>query len=381
MSLTNAHLLIKNNGNQRIPKKLMLQKGTVVFNDNSPKLDFFVLKRLLEFISGARNKYKGFRLGFHINFSRVIAVDKLSVQLLECIIYSLIVDYGYHVTINVDVFKQIHTEGFQYTPLIYLESSQDYQAKFRKHFEYQTYPNLYRRVIPKEWSYDGQLGGIVFSDVAQTLKNFIENQSYISSLTEVITELINNANEHNGSACLLDIDVSDEYMKKDGSVGTFIGVNVAITSFSDQLLPTLLMQKFSSNTNLPERYKTIDVALENHRNYFNDDYSESDFFMIASFQDKISGRCSSSSGGTGLTRLLKSLEDYSDDSECYVVSGARALCFHKETLDITEDGWIGFNAEKDFVNYPPSSGVIGKSPIYIPGIAYNLCFVYKKEEL
>ena len=53
--------------------------------------------------------------------------------------------------------------------------------------------------------------------------------------------------------------------------------------------------------------------------------------------------------------------------------------FDKGLLDHDENGWIGFNNENDFFYSPPASHILATCPITLPGVAYNLNFVYKKE--
>lgn len=63
-----------------------------------------------------------------------------------------------------------------------------------------------------------------------------------------------------------------------------------------------------------------------------------------------------------------------------MVSGDRALLFFRPYLEFDADNWIGFNKEKSFVNAPPDPGILKNSQVFIPGTAYNLCFVMKGED-
>ena len=85
------------------------------------------------------------------------------------------------------------------------------------------------------------------------------------------------------------------------------------------------------------------------------------------------------SGGTGLTTLLKSLEKSSDSDCCYLFAGNRIMLFDKNLLDQDENGWIGFNSKNDFFYNPPAPHILKTCPITLPGVAYNLNFVCKKE--
>ena len=56
--------------------------------------------------------------------------------------------------------------------------------------------------------------------------------------------------------------------------------------------------------------------------------TKEDFYNICSFQHKISGRKDvKSTGGTGLTKLIQTLEKMSDAHKCYVVAGKKVVNF------------------------------------------------------
>lgn len=378
MSYSNTRLIIEENRTPFIPKRVTLSKGWILYEDVNPKLDFVALRRLLRFVAGIHNKYKIHFPMLLISFPSVKAEDKLTIQVLEIVIYSLIADYGHRVMVNINLNPEITTEGFKHSPLRYLASKTWDMQQFINRFETSIETDHYRRIIPIQWSYNGGLGEYVLPDVMQTLRNYIDDINYAFALAEVITELINNANEHNKSDCLLDLDITTPYHKTDGSEGNYIGVNVSIISFAKTTISKPLRQKITSGGYNGERYSMVAKAYERHQAFFHDNYTSEDFFTLAAFQDKISGRPSSDmSGGTGLTKLLQSLEKYSDNSKCYVVSGNRSLFFYHHLLDYDEDGWVAFNETGNFHDTPPNEHVFQQSPFLFPGVGYNLNFVYK----
>ena len=383
MGCLNSKLIIERNHNPTFKPKKMIpsREGWVEYVDNSSKLDFFTINRLLRYISGMHNRFNYMHLGLIIRLPHMIAEDKLSIEILESIVYSLIVDYHHTVVIEIKLDRQILTDGFVYSPLRFLMVSNysldDFVTNYQNHSELRHY----RRIIPKEWTFNGKLGENIFPDVLWTIANTVGNNEFASALAEVSTELVNNANEHNEADCMLDIDIGDEYVKKDGSDGVYYGISLSVISFSSKTLPDQLTEKITQGRFTGKRYGIVADAFEKHKEFFNEDYGKRDFFMTAAFQDKITGRIASdSSGGTGLTRLIQTLEEYSDSSKCYVVSDNRVLFFFQELLGYDKNGWIGFNRENDFQNLPPETGVLKESPIIIPGVAYNLSFVCKKGE-
>lgn len=379
MNNLNTNLLVEKNRTTNVIKRPTLSKGWIVYEDRNTNLDFMSIKRLLNFISGVHNKFHNHHPMLSISYPAVQAVDKLTLQLLEAIMYSLINDYGHRVLVNIRLDPQIHSEGFKYSPIKYLTLKNYNAEQFNKTFEFDAHLGHYRRVVPKAWTYNGELGDYLLPDVMDILKKYVTDVNYLFALAEVISELVNNANEHNGADCLLDLDITGDYHKSDGSEGNYIGVNVSIISFANTSIYESLQNKMITKKFRGDRYNRVIDAMEIHRQFFGMDYTEADFYTIAVFQDKISGRASySSSGGTGLTKLLQSLEEHSDNSLCYMVSNTRALYFHKDLLDSDLNGWIGFNQEHDFINKPPASSAFRTSPIILPGIGYNLTFVYKK---
>lgn len=380
MNDLNAQLIVEKNRSSYVMRRPNLSKGWIVHEDKNPTLDFDSIKRLLYFVSGIHNKFHGHRPMLSISFPSVQAVDKLTLQVLESVLYTLINDYKHKVVVYIHLDPQIHSEGFKYSPLHHL-SLFGYNAEaFNSLFESDMKLNHYRRLVPRQWTFDGKLGERIFTDIMLTLGHYVDDENYSFTLAEVVTELINNANEHNVADCLLDLDITGDYHKSDGSEGNYIGINVSIISFANARISERVQDKILNRKYSGGRYDGVVKALENHKKFFNDEYTESDFFTIAAFQDRISGRDSSgSSGGTGLTKLLQSLEKYSDFSMCYMVSNEKALYFFKDLLDCDEDGWIGFNKCHDFMNNPPEWYAFRRSPMFFPGIGYNLTFVYKKE--
>ena len=381
MSFSNSHLIIEKNMNTYTPKRIPIIKGEIEFRNHQKELNFLTIKTLLRFVSSVRNKYHSGCLHLFLNFGNVTSTDKLTIQILECVVYTLIHDYRYKITIDITMENTIDTECFRVSPLRYLGKGKRDINAFYSAFENSTSIKTYRRVVPKSWSYGEELGGLLYSDIKDTVNHTIDDEEFSELMAEVVTELVNNANEHNQSDCLIDVDVSNNYMKRGDTENVFLGVNMSLVSFSDVLVPDLLSTKIKSGEHGGNRYDTVTKAYRNHQAFFNDGYTEDDFFIVTAYQDYISGRKGRSpSGGTGLTKVIQTLEKYSDSSKCYMVTGKNALYFFHDYLDYDSNGYVGFNDEKDYLNYPPDKKTRAESPIYIPGIAYNLSFVYRKDD-
>ena len=250
--------------------------------------------------------------------------------------------------------------------------------KFIDKYLFDIYNNHYRRVLSQLDMKDEKLSKIM-DEIRNFLKYFDVTEQCLDDISEVIIELIGNVCEHTDSECLVDIDVTTPYYKKDEK-GLFYGINLTVLNFSEMLFCEQIKKRILSPTKeMKERYQKVKEAYGFHSKYFGKEYQEEDFFNIAAFQHKISGneeKCIT--GGTGLTKLIYSLENRSDTHNCYLISGKRALFFNHELLEYNENNWIGFNQEKDFLFHLPEKGVVVPDKIYMPGVAYNLNFAMKE---
>ena len=360
----------------------------VYFEYKNKVLNFEGIRKILSFVSAVRNRFRGAPAHLLIDMGDVVAADKLSITMLESIAYALIVEYKHRVTMRFKVKHTIYTECIQYSPLRHLgnPTSENIQ-RFLASFAFDMQMDHFRKVLPSDAASSGTLSFTV-SDVQMFLKHRYIDSEYSARLAEVISELIGNATEHSRTSCLLDIDfTSSEYKKnselEDSDVkNRYMGVSVSLISFSGVSFEEGVRNKLGDIQELSGRYALVAAAYEKHEKYFGKNYTPADFYRIVAFQDRITGRPGeTTSGGTGLTTLVKSLADCSDSVRCYLLAGNRILVFDKKFLDHNGDGWIGFNMENDFLNFPPDWHILQESPIVMPGVAYNLNFVCKKESL
>lgn len=333
------------------------------------------------FLNGLHYRLRNIRVPILIDLGKAKFADKLTICIFETICYNLIITYGHQVKLRYSISSDIRTEGFKSSPLLLLGTKdKDDIEKFKKKFETDFYGNHYRRILSGSEKSNSNFLCRLMTDVEYFLKSYEVEETCRDEISEVIVELVGNAVEHTRSDCLLDIDITKEYLKKDTQEKCY-GINIVVLSYSEQLLGEALKVKLLSDRELGERYSYVMQAYSNHQGCFNTEYREEDFFNIASFQHKISGSNEKiSSGGTGLTKLIYSLERRSEDHECYAISGTRVVNFKRELLEYDTNSWIGFNKERNFLNNIPDKDVISFCPVYIPGTAYNLNFVMRKEK-
>jgi hypothetical protein len=276
----------------------------------------------------------------------------------------------------------IWTEGIQYTSLRLLADGYS-NALINNHFLKDLSLQHFRQVIFND-SIKTDFLNELMTNIFFFFKHLEIEDSTSEMLCDSISELVGNAIEHGHSDCLLDIDVTDSsYKKRDNNADDyFYGINVVILNFSDISFNKKIKNKLSKNIDLDERYMVVKEAEKFHSQHYNDDYTEDDFYTLASFQHKISGSLKKNvAGGVGLTQLIKSLEEKSDGHLCYMLSKKRALFFLKEFLQYDKNKYIGFNKENSFNNHIPDKSVFQPCRTFFPGTAYNLNFAIRKGDL
>lgn len=341
--------------------------------------------KIINFVNTIHSKYKKVNLPIVFAFGQIKIADKLSYILFECICYYLIKEYNHKIYLFISPKDSIDTSGIFSSCLKLLnDTSGKNMSKFITCFEMEIYKNHFRRIIRGDDKEGTNYLGNLLQELDYFLKFFNIEEDYRDEIAEVITELVGNACEHGHTDCLLDIDIADNYsrsLETNSPKEYFYGINIVIVNFSDILLGDGIKEKIANNNFSEERYLNLKKAYDYHKALFTTDYSYIDFCNISSLQDKISGRpYYSLSGGTGLTKLIRSLQEKSDTNSCYVISGDRTVVFIKELLAYDKDKWLGFNKQMDFFNSIPDETAIVDCYIYFPGTAYNLNFIMKRED-
>lgn len=371
--------------NKLYSSKLKIVKGQIIFRCNDTEFSGNTILKIIKFVNTVHKKYKKLKITLIFVFGEIELADKLSYILFECICYYLMKECHHKVYLYWTPQDTILTEGIFLSPLIYLKSdSEDYLLKYMQKFTLDIHQRHFRRLIRGNNKETTNYLGNLLQELDSFLKFFRIVEEYRDQISEVIIELVGNACEHGNTDCLLDIDITTDYYKSVDDIpqkGHFYGINIAIVNFSDILLGDGIKAKIDSHNLKEDRYIDLNHAYNYHKSFFTEDYSYADFCNISSLQDKISGRLHyGSAGGTGLTKLIRSLQEKSDADKCYVISGNRCVCFLKDLLYYDEKKWLGFNQEKDFFHAIPEEVVTPKCYIFFPGTAYNLNFVMERED-
>lgn len=393
--MENIHLLFDRNGISS--HKLKIQNGKIKIKVNT-KNDLFSgenIRYIIEQINSIHKCYPRIKIPIEIHIGKTTFIDKLTFVILECICYYLVYNCGHYVQVfmEIDVSRDIHIAGIMSSPLLLLNNTARSTVKrFPEKFRNDLYGAHFRKVIngigQENTNYLGQL----YKDIDSFLKPFGVEEISRDQISNVISELVGNACEHAKAECLIDIDIATNYKKVVKDISdeyNYYGINIAVVNISNILLGSGVYNNIlcSDKYNDALRYSTVKKAYNNHKVNFCSEYTVDDFCNITTFQHKISGRETPlQTGGTGLTKLIKSLEERSDTYRCYVISGNRAINFYKELLEYNRDHWIGFNEDRDYIASIPGKNqqgeeVITSSLIYMPGTAYNLNFVMKGERI
>lgn len=377
--MTGEELLFQKN-NIPGPKHFDIKNGGIYYKNNAYIFNGDKIKEIIGFIRSAHIKYNAIGIPIILDLGNIVFEDKLTYIILECICNFAMSKLGRKIIISCSVKKSIWTEGIQSSVLPILSTGKPGSfEKFQNKFMHEIYERHYRRIVlADEWR-DKYLNSKIMEQIDWFLKNLLVDKEYRDAMAEVISELVGNVHDHTTGDCLIDIDVTTDYNKENAD-GKYYGLNLVVINFSDNLFGQEIKKKIEDGDIQNERYEIVKCALQNHKILFDGhSYTEEDFYNITAFQHKISGRKNYTNGGTGLTKLIYSLEERSDTHKCYMISGNRSVIFRQELLNYSSDKWIGFNEINDYLNNKPDDGVIAESYIYIPGTAYNLNFAIRKE--
>lgn len=396
--MKNLNLLLSEN-KRSYPKKLsrFLDRNEFHYIDSSKQFNSVTLRDIVGFLNEIKKRYKNYKyfpINFDFKYKKITVQDKLAFVIFECICY-LLRREDIRINLQFNLKMGINTRGIASSPLRFLNTDYiNHEENFIKTFETDIYQRHFRKIVFKKDLETNYLG-ILLQDLCTFLGVFELSDERIKKIAMVIIEIVGNAGEHGETDCLIDIDITEEHEPKKSSEyesGDYYGINIAIVGFSEQLFGEALKNKVTDkNFKSQGRYAEVYKAFINHSETINEIltskknnqpilYSEEYFWIIASLQDKISGRKNNySMGGTGLTILINSLQKEAVNDTCYVISGNKIVYFKKDYIVRNEDNWVGFNKEQDFINKIPDNSIIQTSKLSVPGTAYNLNFIMKRE--
>lgn len=380
--MENIEKLFKSNSKRKVFVKI--EKSAVIYRNKSTAFSGETINEVITFVNSVHIRYGSIRVPIIFEFGEVLIADKLSYVIFECICYYLIKKYHHRVYVYWKPEDDILTQGVFSSPLLLLNTTDNQKAKmYLNRFEMDIYGNHFRRLIRGERIRESNYLGNLFKELDSFMKAFDIVEDYRDQVSEVISELVGNACEHGKSDCLVDIDITNDHIKEEHEIkqeGQFYGINIVVLNFSDYLLGDGIKAKLDINIIDNERYNAVKRAFFYHKKFFDSNYTEEDFYNITALQDKISGRLEyDMAGGTGLTKLIKALQDKADRDTCYMISGSRSVFFKRNYIEYDDDDWLGFNKSKNYLTSIPEKNITTDCLIFFPGTAYNLNFIMKRE--
>ncbi|HAT4245996.1 TPA: hypothetical protein I9059_001154 [Clostridium perfringens] len=361
-----------------------IKKKPIVIEINREKIDSDVLLYIVGKIKFLLN-YKLLKFNVLLKFKKLSFADKITYLMLDGIIYDLFKRTNFNIAIICDSEDKdnLHNDGFSGTALYRTMRKVGYLDKktFLEEYEKKIYNDqrTYRRFLDRETLNDKETPSIINSEVASVLKSYSNNEEWIDSISEVASELVCNVSSHADGDCILDINFNDNIKYNGNNMEESCTlVNISIMNFGedrlfDKLKRNIKDKKYSENDKL---YKKVYRAYDNHKHLFDERYTENHFFLITAFQNHVTTRSfKSGNSGTGLTRLIENIIGISKEDYSYVLSGEEILIFKSEFLKVSDEKFIGFNKESDYINFKPEDRVLNKSRLYIPGTIYNLLLI------
>ena len=211
----------------------------------------------------------------------------------------------------------------------------------------------------------------------------------IDCIVKTIMEIISNSTEHTQSSYIYDIDLKKvtHQLSADLQGKEYIAINVALWDFSNVRIGDAVKKKihiidslspadheYMEQIGLKEKiYKKLLTSYHTHASFWNEYYTEDEFFALAAFQPGITGRPHpGSTGGAGLSHVLDFLCDYPDNYRCYCLTGDTIINLNKDYLSKDADNWYSFANEGYFSLSKPSRNCITKSNFFYPGTAFFL---------
>lgn len=305
--------------------------------------------------------------------------DNACIDMLEIVIFNALTDKNIDIKIRFDNLKVRKLGFFCFEKSVLKRSFENNvfnKKKFISLFKISNYieGETLRKYLKFEESNERKnknKQSMVAQDVYYFLKNLDFSIDYSRNISIAISEIIDNVFSHAKSDAILSIKVTNVVNREKVEKKA---VFVCILNVSDILLYTTIKEKYYNNTLEQKSHIIVSKSYNNNVSKFNETFDENSFWFTSVFQKYVTSR-TTTSGGTGLTNLIKNLIDNSYDDFCYVISGDNCLCFRKELLKLNDDGTIGFNFENDFFNNIPDPNAVFKQHYCLNGTLFSLTFI------
>lgn len=207
-------------------------------------------------------------------------------------------------------------------------------------------------------------------------KNFNLDSKQSNRIITAISELVSNVVEHTESKAIVYCAVDNAYYQKksDCYTAAFCVLNLSEKKFYTDMLNFIKQNKGKV------KLKVFEV-LKNHEHKFSEKYTLEHFCMVSNFQNNVIKENNEydRTGGTGLPKFIKDIEEFINQECCYVASGKNMLYLISK-LTRFENNEVGFNADCNYCTDAPADCVTEVIPFDVSGTVFSMILILNREE-
>ncbi|MFL2069032.1 MAG: hypothetical protein ACTHUB_07915 [Leuconostoc mesenteroides] len=324
----------------------------------------------------------------YLNIKKAIPIDNLTITFLEYVCYYIVAELDFRLFVNYKFEPRVAMLTSRDTLLRYLANINPNLPLYKYEFEqqysiYMISEEIYKRAFDSKHI---KLDISFHSKLNQELYTYLGNYTLLNSeqsfdLAETITELVENAIEHTKTDCYLTIySPSNDILSKKNSK-RYHALDVSLFNVSDKHMGDDVMKKINNDDiagDLKHVFDHVNKAYSNHSRYFNDKYDKESFGILAAMQYNVTGRFGNQNdGGTGIPKMIMSLQKSAYLDGCYIISGHKGFELMENYLGEDSDGYIGMNSNT-YIDQIPEEKTLLRLSTEFPGTAYHLSFVFEK---
>lgn len=211
---------------------------------------------------------------------------------------------------------------------------------------------------------------IMSTELEMFLNSHHFKEDVVDNVIEIVSELVSNSMEHAKSDVIIQCFIYERaysvLRKEECDL-----IDISIVNISNVRLYTLLKNRFYKDSTTIS--KKVEIAYSYHKNHFTKDYDEDCFFILSTFQNRVTTRNEKlqSTGGTGLTTFIHSIAPFVNEDYCFLISGNHYLNFDKKFLKTSGD-YVGFNKQGNYINDIPDDSIFKRINTNFRGTIYNI---------
>lgn len=352
-------------------------------------INFDTIREIIGVINGVNEHIKNQKIPICFDLSQGNPNDKVTMNLLEMVAAHVTINCKQRLTFIFKISKNIVTEQMTENPIWYLSPGKLYdKEKFVESLIRIRNKKRIRTVylMVKKEAKRKLLNEILFQYTAFcTFHSITERAS--RGIGRLVSELVENSITHANSAVIVDIDITDAYRNNENKK-IAKGINLTVINMSNYFFYSGVKEKINyfrkneteyQGETLYTLYKQVTDWHDSHQNYFDTQYHENHFWIMAALQHHVTGRKNNyTSNGVGMTKMMSMLQTYSADSFNYMTTEKIGIIFKDKFMKNNPKNLIAFNSNND-INEKPDQHVTKESSLFIPGTIFNLSFAIGKQ--